>query len=220
MKFLSRIFSRNDASVAMPASSVGSAVVQGSDRISRRVSRREDCNPEEISKITEICNLLGAGNIESKLRPLRLIWEMAADDDVKYKSSFLSFLTDLHTKLNDIISNASDDVKMNLCSNLNATPIVANNLYLLVFKSELLLGDTEDKFSIEDLIGCATKNELTSLTHKITLDLIESGNLTPKAALGLLYAPLENNPLKQVRIDRYASFSSSRSSSTRDTPFQ
>jgi hypothetical protein len=199
MKMLSRIFSKNDASAAMPALPVGGVLVQGADRITRRVSRREDCTPEETSKITEICNLLGTNNIESKLRPLRLVWEMAAEDDVKYKSSFLEFLTDLNSKLINIMNNASSDAKTNLCSNLNATQIIARKFYLLVFKSESLLGTSINHFSIEELIECAsTHKELDVLTHNYTLHLIQKGIITPKRALNLLYTSLENNPLQDV----------------------
>ncbi len=196
------------SSTAMPEQVNGQVVILDEALvISRRVSVRGDCSDAELEVIKLICDYLGSKTIDPKIKPLKLLWEIAANDDPKYQNDFLLFLKDTGKKLSEIISNGNDLVHLKtfLSSNLNAMPSSLNTLYHLIFKSELLLGDTNDKFSIEDLIDCATKNELTSLTHPITLDLITKGELTPKAALGLLIAPLDGNPLKQVRIERYTS---------------
>ncbi len=198
----------SSSSTAMPESVDGQVVVQDAALvISRRVSVRGDCSDAELEVIKQICCHLGSKTIDPKIKPLKLLWEIAANDDPKYQNDFLLFLKDTNEKLLRVLTNGTDleNLKDFFSSNLNAMPLSFNTFYLLIFQSDLLLGDSNDKFLVEELIDCATKNELTSLTHPITLDLITKGKLTPKAALSLLYTPLEGNPLKQVRIERYTS---------------
>lgn len=196
----------SSSSTAMPEQVNGQVVVQDPALvISRRVSVRGDCSDVELEAIKQICSHLGSKTIDPKIKPLKLLWEIAANDEPKYQNDFLLFLKDTNEKLLRILINRTDleNLKAFFSSNLNAMPSSLNTFYLLIFKSELLLGKSDDEFSIDDLIDCATKNELISLTHPLTLDLITKGELTPKAALGLLNAPLDGNPLRQVKIERY-----------------
>ncbi len=159
-------FPASSSSTSAPVKPVGTVYstldeMQPRRMLPRSVSKRGDCTPTELEVLQGIASLLGIHNIDSKIKPIKLIWDIAQQEG-KYLGGFHKFLSDLKAKIQGIIERASAGdiakIKSFFADNMIFNQAQANALHAVVFKSEQLIKNVEKgKLTLEQLNDIAAK---------------------------------------------------------------
>ncbi len=131
--------SRRSSSTSTTTAVAGSTDSSREGALSRKISKREDCTTEELAKIQQICcTSLTLPNFESKIKPLRTLWQITSKA-LSGQNDFSSFLDTLQNAINKADAHDKTIISHSLVDNIDTLITLCNTLFKTSISSKDLI---------------------------------------------------------------------------------